>query len=464
MADGMLSLAWNNHSSTFCHMLSNLREMEKYTDATVACEGKFYGVHKLVLASCSDYFFKMFEETPCKHPVVVLKDIHGKEIEALLSYMYDGVVSVAQSDLARLINAAEVLQIKGLAVPDEPPKGRKKGLHSRSSSNDRTSPLPKRTRREAESSSSSARSRDKSVSSGSEVSELRDSANKSKITDSGSDSQTETAVEHRGSRRRSQEESEVKSDEPEIETISDDSAVKEEVSIDNDDLQETSFEFSHQDVDIENNSGIKDLVNLELPIGFSSPSEPFDSQAGPSGLQIWGNTQGELSNQGYSGDSTSVVGPSGPQSQQDQPLMTGGSSTQVCSNVNTLKTLHNPPHKTPTMMETTSGYSNSKGFAAKIHQSLSCFYTPPKQDINLLPHNTSRNFVTPKKMFPCPYCSYSTDIKGNLKVHIRSHTGEKPYACPHCSYRASHQSNLKIHIRSHNAERENLWEILQNRR
>lgn len=89
---------------------------------TITCEGKFYPVHKLVLSTCSDYFQKIFECTPCKHPVIVLKDIHCKDIEALLSYMYAGVVSVAQKDLAQLIKAAELLQIKGLAVPDEPPQ------------------------------------------------------------------------------------------------------------------------------------------------------------------------------------------------------------------------------------------------------------------------------------------------------------------------------------------------------
>lgn len=124
---------------------------ERYTDVTLACDNRFYPVHKLVLSTCSEYFEKMFEHTPCKHPVVVLKDIKSDELEALLSYMYAGVVSVAQNDLARLIKAAELLQIKGLAVPDEPPSKdsiSKRNSHSWSSRDDRSSPHPKRRRRE----------------------------------------------------------------------------------------------------------------------------------------------------------------------------------------------------------------------------------------------------------------------------------------------------------------------------
>ena len=107
-------------------------------------------MHKLVLSTCSEYFEKMFEHTPCKHPVVVLKDIKCADMEALLSYMYDGVVSVLQQDLARLIKAAELLQIKGLAVPDEPPLKElsKKNAYPWSSRDDRSSPHPKRRRRE----------------------------------------------------------------------------------------------------------------------------------------------------------------------------------------------------------------------------------------------------------------------------------------------------------------------------
>lgn len=95
---------------------------ETYTDVTLACEGKFYPVHKLVLSTCSEYFSDIFDRTPCKNPVIVLKDIQCQDLEFLLDYMYIGEVNVRQNELSSLIKAAECLRIKGLAVPDEEPK------------------------------------------------------------------------------------------------------------------------------------------------------------------------------------------------------------------------------------------------------------------------------------------------------------------------------------------------------
>lgn len=129
-------------------------------------------MHKLVLSTCSQYFEEMFEHTAGKHPVVLLQDVRRDELEALLSYMYAGIVSVAQRDLSRLIKVAELLQIKGLAVPDEiPSEKRNKGSSSHSSSSekvsskshaseasdDRSSPHPKRRRREGSSEEPKAR-------------------------------------------------------------------------------------------------------------------------------------------------------------------------------------------------------------------------------------------------------------------------------------------------------------------
>ncbi|KAK7080528.1 hypothetical protein SK128_026793 [Halocaridina rubra] len=123
MDTGLLSLKWNNHSTTFFHVLASIRlkQHDSYSDVTLACDGKFFPVHKLVLSSCSDYFEQIFASTQCKQPVIVLHNMRVGELEALLNYMYLGEVSVLQADLAGLIKAAECLKIKGLAVPDEAP-------------------------------------------------------------------------------------------------------------------------------------------------------------------------------------------------------------------------------------------------------------------------------------------------------------------------------------------------------
>ncbi|XP_066964710.1 longitudinals lacking protein, isoforms H/M/V-like isoform X19 [Macrobrachium rosenbergii] len=148
----LLSLKWNNHRSTFLHILGVLRDKQSYTDVTLACDGKFYSVHKLVLSTCSDYFCAMFEKTACKSPVIVLKDIKSNDLEALLDYMYLGEVNVRQSDLASLIKAAENLRIKGLAVPDDEPPSKKGsvGAPSRRDGGSGSPPAKRKRRDESE--------------------------------------------------------------------------------------------------------------------------------------------------------------------------------------------------------------------------------------------------------------------------------------------------------------------------
>ena len=97
---------------------------ESYSDVSVLCGDKFFTLHKLVLAACSDYFSEVFNHLGSKNGVIVLKDIPSSTFESLISYMYLGKVNVGQEKLADLVKAAEYLKIKGLAVGDvvEPPK------------------------------------------------------------------------------------------------------------------------------------------------------------------------------------------------------------------------------------------------------------------------------------------------------------------------------------------------------
>ncbi|CAL4236513.1 unnamed protein product, partial [Meganyctiphanes norvegica] len=150
MEDGLLSLKWNNHKATFFEILKILREKSNFTDATLAVEGKFYPVHKLVMSTCSEYFSDIFERTLCKSPVVVLKDVRSHDIEALLDYMYLGEVNVNQNDLSSLIKTAECLRIKGLAVPDEDPTKVHKNLTGSHDKAGMVSPPLKRQRHDSD--------------------------------------------------------------------------------------------------------------------------------------------------------------------------------------------------------------------------------------------------------------------------------------------------------------------------
>lgn len=56
----------------------------------------------------------LFQENPCEHPVVILKDVNHEDVEALLTFIYQGVVYVSEKKLASFLQTAELLQIKGL--------------------------------------------------------------------------------------------------------------------------------------------------------------------------------------------------------------------------------------------------------------------------------------------------------------------------------------------------------------
>ncbi|XP_054275343.1 protein abrupt-like [Macrosteles quadrilineatus] len=112
------SLRWNNFFSNLTSGFHSLWEEEDFVDVTLAADGKFIQAHKIVLSVCSPYFKHLFKVNPCKHPIVILKDVGYKELSGLLQFMYKGEVNVYQEELADFLKTAELLQIKGLTSND----------------------------------------------------------------------------------------------------------------------------------------------------------------------------------------------------------------------------------------------------------------------------------------------------------------------------------------------------------
>ncbi|XP_059482310.1 protein jim lovell-like isoform X2 [Neocloeon triangulifer] len=116
------SLRWNNHQYHILNALDALLQDEAFVDVTLVCDEGRVRAHRIVLSACSPYFQRILLETPCKHPVIVLKDLKEWEVQAIVDFMYKGEISVSQAQLSSLIRAAESLQIRGLAHMEKEPQ------------------------------------------------------------------------------------------------------------------------------------------------------------------------------------------------------------------------------------------------------------------------------------------------------------------------------------------------------
>nr|XP_053632254.1 zinc finger and BTB domain-containing protein 6-like isoform X1 [Cherax quadricarinatus]XP_053632255.1 zinc finger and BTB domain-containing protein 6-like isoform X1 [Cherax quadricarinatus]XP_053632258.1 zinc finger and BTB domain-containing protein 6-like isoform X1 [Cherax quadricarinatus] len=451
MGERMLVLSWKNHSSTFTSAISTLREKENYSDVTVACEGKFYPAHKLVLAACSEYFEEIFQHTSCRHPVIILQDISHTDVEALLNYMYAGVASVSQNDLTSLIKAAEALRVKGLAVPDGPPSHGSETRATDTTSSMKTSPKPKK-RKKAENISTVSEnasetfqdirnqedfsqhdahydhvshSSEKEEVGGAEEEEVNDGMNTSSDTaDNSSTSQGQMALKS---------EAQCTADMPHKD-IFNEVHVKEEILDITDDRQHLSYssEIDYhamsdgtrqageseggQDDQMTQGSFLK-YDSLEVnqrnlsqnTPGFvgSLPSQPGDQHnPGPSRMS-----------QNASNDYEEFLGLEGYSCDTQQELY-----NQLTNHLN----LQNHQPHLPMIQNNSNELFHRRNRSPK---SLTQMYSE-------------------KKMHRCVHCNYSTPWHSVFIRHCRRHSGEKPFSCSFCPFRSSRKSVVNRHCLS----------------
>lgn len=112
--EDLYELQWNNHAKILKGSFDIFRTDNELIDVTLSCEGKKLKAHKIVLSACSLYFLDLFRENPCKHPIVIMRDIKYQAMVDILNFMYNGEVNIATDDLQTFLKTAEYLQVKGL--------------------------------------------------------------------------------------------------------------------------------------------------------------------------------------------------------------------------------------------------------------------------------------------------------------------------------------------------------------
>ncbi|XP_045583210.1 longitudinals lacking protein, isoforms H/M/V isoform X11 [Procambarus clarkii] len=468
MASGLLSLKWNNHRSTFFHILSTIRSKESYCDVTIACDGKFYPVHKLVLSTCSDYFEQMFERTNCKHPIIVLKDIRHEELEALLNYMYVGEVNVLQNELAGLIKAAECLMIKGLAVPDEAPSKEYKEskrisgiredspIAKRRKRDEEPRPLPSHTQRESREPSTVSSNQSQRQSTSASIPTPSPAASRiapmpispSPSVGSASESVSEDCSQGHSegnelpnlpnaqeSKHRGSEQTSSQSQQAVPEVILDEPGVKEEP-------QEVDEEVTETKDILESQFSFDPLTEGDSrndPGSGSGGPQGFDPQMLSSQPQSMEDlvAQAIPGSSGLQGNSVSLW--EGDGSLQSFPMegFTGDGSRPPQMGVDLPSAASHKRHDGP--MRTTLPHM---------------VLPPPSAPFAIRRSVTQLSQDGNRREYCCQVCGYQAISESKLTIHFRKHTGEKPYICPYCSYRCAHKSNLITHVKTRHIDHE----------
>lgn len=107
-------LRWNNYQSNLANCFDQLLQTESFVDVTLACEGQSLKAHKVVLSACSPYFQTLFMDNPCRHPIIIMRDIKYCDLRAVVDFMYRGEINVSQDQITALLKVAEMLKIRGL--------------------------------------------------------------------------------------------------------------------------------------------------------------------------------------------------------------------------------------------------------------------------------------------------------------------------------------------------------------
>ena len=110
-----VSVSWKEFDKCAGETLRSLLAEKELTDVSLACaDNTLIKAHKLILSSSSPFFRTMFSKNSHSHPLVYMKGVEGRILEALLGFIYCGEAKVMEADINVFLDTAKEFKVRGL--------------------------------------------------------------------------------------------------------------------------------------------------------------------------------------------------------------------------------------------------------------------------------------------------------------------------------------------------------------
>uniref|UniRef100_A0A3P9LNS9 Zinc finger protein 131 n=1 Tax=Oryzias latipes TaxID=8090 RepID=A0A3P9LNS9_ORYLA len=100
------------HYKVMLEKLNEQRQLDQFTDITLIVDGHQFRAHKAVLAACSQFFYKFFQDFT-QEPLVEIEGVSNAAFRQLMDFTYTATLAVAgESEAFDVWKAAEYLQMQ----------------------------------------------------------------------------------------------------------------------------------------------------------------------------------------------------------------------------------------------------------------------------------------------------------------------------------------------------------------
>ena len=125
-------LKWNDFQKNIFNSYQDLRKTSDFFDVTLVCdESHQVEAHRLILSSCSPFFNTVLKKNKNSHPMIYMRGLKRKDLDAIVDFIYHGEANIYQEDLDTFLALAEELQLKGLAQSGDESPVKKLDIHQK---------------------------------------------------------------------------------------------------------------------------------------------------------------------------------------------------------------------------------------------------------------------------------------------------------------------------------------------